>query len=193
MNVYKLKQYIRMRYQKDASPNLTYHGFHHTLDVLNACNLYIVRYNIQEHPAVLLRTAALLHDIGIIYDYFNHEWMGTLIAKELLPEWGYGDDDIETVCSMIMATKIPQSPSNMLEKILCDSDLDYLGSDHFYATGQSLFRELTAFQIVHSEEEWDRMQISFLQNHQYHTDFALRNREPVKRMYLQEIKARYGW
>lgn len=55
----------------------------------------------------------------------GHEFEGCLIARTALPGFGYTGEDI-MICGMIMATKIPQSPTNILEEIICDADLDYL-------------------------------------------------------------------
>ena len=58
----------------------------------------------------------------------------------------------EQICGMIMATKIPQSPKNYLEQILCDADLDYLGRDDFYDIGGTLFKELKTYNVLDTEE-----------------------------------------
>ena len=63
---------------------------------------------------------------------------------------------------MIMATKIPQSPRNGLEEIICDADLDYLGRDDFYEIGATLFEELKAYNVLQNEREWNRIQVKFL-------------------------------
>ena len=49
------------------------------------------------------------------------------MAKEELPKFGLSEKDIELICGMIMATKIPQNPKTKLEKIIADADLEYLG------------------------------------------------------------------
>jgi len=88
-----------------------------------------------------------------------------------------------------MATRIPQSPANLLESILCDADLDYLGRDDFKKIGQTLFEEFTEYSILQDEQAWNKLQVSFLSSHQYHTETNRTLREPVKRRYLEELKA----
>jgi hypothetical protein len=83
-------------------------------------------------------------------------------CRENLPSFGYSEADITTICGMIMATRIPQSPANLLESILCDADLDYLGRDDFKKIGQTLFEEFTEYSILHDEQAWNRLQVSFL-------------------------------
>jgi len=80
-----------------------------------------------------------------------------------------------------------------VEQIIADSDLDYLGTDYFYKIGNKLYNELKAYNRITNEEQWDRLQVNFLQNHRFHTPFAIKHREPVKRKYLNEILEKWGW
>lgn len=86
-----------------------------------------------------------------------------------------------------MATKIPQQPHNLLEQIICDADLDYLGRDDFYKIGETLRKEFLHYSIVNSDEEWETLQIKFLQNHHYHTISSQQLREPIKHQYLLQL------
>ena len=68
------------------------------------------------------------------------DWMRH--GEKLLPEFGYSETEIDTICGMILATKFPQQPHNRLEEIMCDADLDYLGRPDFFSIGNTLFEEL---------------------------------------------------
>ena len=187
MNIENLKHFIFDKLSAELSPKLTYHGIHHTKNVYSNCEKYIVRMNISDYDAYLLLTAALMHDTGFLFTYDNHEDHSMKYARELLPDWNYQKEEIDRINGMIEATKIPQQPTNMLEQIIGDSDLDYLGTDLFHPVSQTLFQELTAFNKISTEKEWNELQIRFLRNHHYHTPFAKEFREPVKQKYLQEI------
>lgn len=193
MNIRRLKNFVVAKIKADVPDNLSYHGLHHTLDVLRVCNQYIKRLNIGKKDAYLLRTAALLHDLGTLWSYANHEERGIVYAKELLPQYGYSESDIEVVSGLIMATQLPQQPNNVLETIICDADLDYLGTDMFYITGETLYQEFKFYGVVKDEEDFDRLQVKFLSNHTYQTEFARKHREPVKRKFLKEILDKWGW
>ena len=91
------------------------------------------------------------------------------------------------VKGLIWATKIPQSPKTKLEKIICDADLDYLGRRDFYQISDQLFKELKLRGLLGNKKEWNRIQISFLEGHSYHTKFALENRQPVKEKRIAEL------
>lgn len=185
-----IKRYVVDNIGSQLPVNLFYHGIHHTLEVYNVCNQYISRLNISEGDSLLLRTAALLHDVGFINTYENHEEEGAIIAKDILPTWHFSKQDQNRILSMILSTKIPQSPKALLEQILCDADLDYLGTENFYLIGETLYRELHAHNKIKDEAEWHKVQIAFLQKHHYHTEFAKKNREPIKQNHLNDLKTK---
>jgi len=189
MNFTHFKQYIIAKLQTELAENLYYHGIHHTFDVYeSACNL-AKRENITGNELVLLKTAVLLHDIGFTKQHAEHERIGCDIARDLLPNFNYKPQQIQRICDMIMATKIPQTPTNKLEQIICDADLDYLGRNDFYSIGNTLYKELTNFNYIQSEEQWNKIQLSFLEKHAYFTSTSKRLRSSKKAKHLLEIKA----
>jgi predicted metal-dependent HD superfamily phosphohydrolase len=187
----KLKERILDLLDEQLPGDLTYHGTHHTLDVLDVCNAYIERGSIEERDAVLLRTGVLFHDFGFTRSFNDHERNGAILAEKVLPDFGYGQEEIKTVEGLIMATKIPQKPETELEKIICDADLDYLGRDDYYPISNTLFQELKSLGKIKTEEEWNALQIGFLEAHNYHTTFAIENRQPEKEKRIAELKAKY--
>jgi len=188
-----MKGYIKLRREvnkilKTRLPNkLYYHALHHTDDVLKVCNEYIRREKIKSKDAKLLRIGAMLHDIGFTETYDDHEAKGQEIAQELMGNLGFSQKDIDVVKGLIWATKIPQSPKNKLEKIICDADLDYLGRRDFYKISDQLFKELKLRGLLGNKKEWNKIQINFLEGHSYHTKFALENRQPVKEKRIAEL------
>ena len=188
MHYHKTERYIAEFLQSHLPENLFYHNYNHTLDVLNAVIEIAKGENVNGHELNLLKTAALFHDCGFTVTYHGHEEEGCKIAREKLPLFDYSNEQIELVCSLIMATKTPQNPQTHLEKILCDADLFYLGTDSFKETGQKLFREWKEQGKISSEKEWDKMQIEFLESHHYLTRYAIENREKKKAEHLKKLK-----
>jgi uncharacterized protein len=182
------KTFILNELDHHLSPSLLYHGKHHTLDVLKVTRQLCVLERVGRQNTLLLKTAALFHDTGFMRSTKDHEWHGCDIARTFLPQFGYTTADIEAICGMIMATKIPQSPKTSLEAILCDADLDYLGRPDFYPIGQTLFQELKNLGVLHDEQTWNRIQVNFLSAHQFFTPTNIAAREPVKQQYLNELR-----
>jgi uncharacterized protein len=189
MNFEAAKQFIVDKLQRDLSPLLTYHGLHHTMDVFETTAELCKMEHINGENSTLLLTAALFHDAGFLINNKEHELLGCQIVREHLPDFDYSAEQIETICGMIMATKIPQSPKNHLEQILCDADLDYLGREDFFRIGDTLYEELRSYHVLKDERSWNRLQVGFLESHTFFTATNLARRNPQKRQYLTQLKA----
>jgi len=179
--------FILEKLKKELPDNLYYHNIDHTYDVLESALRIATHQQLDLAQIPLLRIAALFHDSGFTSTYKNHEQKGCELARQVLPAYGFTEEQLVAICGMIMATKIPQSPQNDIEKILCDADLDYLGRDDFYEIGNRLFKELKQQGYIETEREWNLTQKVFLENHHYHTDYARNNREGKKQKHLNEV------
>ena len=189
MNFHAVKAFVIDKLKEELSDKLTYHGLHHTLDVLYITEELCYFEKINPYDSMLLRTAALYHDSGFTINNLNHEILGCKIAQNTLPEYGYSPKEIEIICGMIMATKIPQNPQTHLEQIICDADLDYLGRDDFYFIGRTLFEEFKAYSVVKNEEDWNKLQVKFLESHTFFTQTNRQRRTNKKEKYITELKA----
>ena len=145
---------------------------------------------VNDEELLLLQTAALFHDIGFLDQYMNNEVIGAEIAKKILPQFGYKAKEIELISNMIIATDITKFPQTLLEKILCDADLDYLGRDDFEGFAGQLKRELNAYGSSLDNKQWDEIQVGFLEKHKYYTASAIALREKIKQKHLMAIKER---
>ncbi len=188
MNYHAAKAFILDELENGLADDLYYHGVHHTLDVLKVSEELCLLEKVDPYETMLVKTAALFHDSGFLMGNKMHEAQGCRLAQVYLPTYGYTDKEIDIICGMIMATKIPQSPQNYLESILCDADLDYLGRSDFYKIGRTLFEELKAYDVLHSEEAWNRLQVSFLKNHRFFTQTTLHRRGAGKARHLAALE-----
>jgi len=164
-----------------------YHNYEHTLYVTEKAVEIGQAENCTEEEIKLLKAAALWHDAGYINSYEGHEAAGCVLARQYLPEYGYLPGDIDTICGMIMATGIPQTPKNKLEEIIADADLEYLGTTGAGSKADLFFKELHVLDPLLTKEEWDRKQVSFLQTHRYFTGYCRETREHLKQTYLQSL------
>jgi uncharacterized protein len=164
-----------------------YHNYEHTLYVLQKAAEIGTHENCSEKELELLSVAALWHDTGYINTYKGHEEEGCKLAREYLPGYGYTTDDIDKICGMIMATKIPQSPKNKLEEIIADADLSYLGTGHAKMLAQKMFKELNALNPLVTKEAWHKTEIDFLTTHHYFTGYCKENKENIKQAYLKSL------
>ncbi len=171
------------------SEKLTYHSKGHTKDVVKQA-LHIANCEgiCDAQDLLILETAALFHDTGFTRVYKGHEAESCRIALQKLPESGASNAEIERIQEVIMATKIPQSPRNILEKILCDADLDYLGRHDYQQVAALLEQEWLTYNLLNTDNHFNDIQIHFLERHQYFTDYSIHHREPVKRLHLENLR-----
>jgi class 3 adenylate cyclase len=183
-----LYDFIMAKLQQDLPKNLYYHNIQHTIDVTNSADTLCRKESVSGYDRILVKSAALLHDIGFITDYDNHEYYSVKMAKEILPRFYYNLSQIEKVCELIMATKFPPNPRNHLEKIICDADLDYLGQEKFIAVSRNLFMELYERKKIKSVDEWLKTQIQFIEKHTYYTQTAIQSRNVNKNQQLENLR-----
>lgn len=169
--------------------NLYYHNVKHTLDVYTQVELIGRSEGVSDEELLLLRTAALFHDIGHIADYQTHEEMGVKICSESLPQFFYSEGQIKQICSLIMATKMPVHPTTLLEGIICDADCDYLGRSDYIPVANKLYEELRERGLAGNLSGWVTQQIEFLKGHQYYTKTARNLREENKQSQLNNLLA----
>jgi len=173
---------------KELTQRLPYHNFRHETEVYLASAKLAVLENIDDERKFLLKTAALLHDIIVVSGRTDNEERSAEFAREYLPKIDYSDKQAEKVAELILATKMPQKPRNLLEKIICDADLENLGSKDFFEWSEKLREELG----IQEGAGWYRGQIDFLQSHQYHTESARRLRGGGKKRNIKKLKRLAG-
>ncbi|MEP7165457.1 MAG: phosphohydrolase [Ferruginibacter sp.] len=183
-----MKEFVMNLLKSKLPLSYHYHEPAHTLYVQDKTIEIATQENCTPKEIALLSVAALWHDTGFINIYKGHEEESCKLAMQYLPGYGYSADDIQTICGMIMATKLPQSPKNKLEEIIADADLEYLGAKDADIMAEKLFSELQSLNPALTREKWNRQQISFIKNHHYFTRFCREYRESVKSAYLKKLQ-----
>ncbi len=184
-----MQEMILDKLEKELPGYVFYHNIKHTVDVVTEVELIGWAEGCTDEEILLLKTAGLFHDTGITVSFDNHELLGTDYARKILPGYNYTTDQIEKICSIIMATRLPPKPANLLEEIICDSDLDYLGRSDFIPVSNTLFEELKAQNKMKDLNEWNKMQVKFISAHQYFTKTARGLREVNKQLQIERIQS----
>jgi adenylate cyclase len=184
-----MQEIILDKLEKELPDYLFYHNVKHTVDVVTEVELIGWGEGCTDEEILLLKTAGLFHDAGHTIAYDNHEFYGTQLAREILPKYNYTQEQIELICSIIMSTKLPPRPTNLLENIICDSDLDYLGRSDFIPVSNTLYEELKAQNKMGSLNDWNKIQVKFISGHQYFTETARSLREVNKKLQIERIQS----
>ncbi len=184
-----IQEIILDKLERELPEYLFYHNVKHTVDVVTEVELIGWAEGCTDEEILILKTAGLFHDAGHTVAYDDHEYHGTVIAKEMLPKFNYLPEQIGKICSIIMSTKLPPNPQNLLEEIICDSDLDYLGRSDFIPVSNTLFEELKAQNKMGSLNDWNKIQVKFISGHQYFTNTARSLREVNKQLQIDRIQS----
>lgn len=173
----KVIRYVREFAEKimiqKVDDNYCYHNLEHIKEVVKAAEEIGKACNLDEIEMEIVIIAAWLHDIGYEKGYDDHEELGIQSTRELLMDFGYEHDNIQKVLGCIAATKMPQRPDNILEKVICDADLYHLSTDKFEKRSELLRQELCSTDdnnITYSE--WLSRTFSFMKKHRYFTKYG---------------------
>jgi uncharacterized protein len=183
------RKYAEDRLERELSPALFYHGVEHTrTEVVPAVETLARMEGIKGKLLYLLLTAAWFHDLGYVEQAMYHELIGARIAVQVLPSFGYTEDQVEIVRWAILATALPQLPRNRLEEILVDADLDVLGREDFMQRNGDLRRELAFLGKEFTDEQWYAEQLRFVEGHTYFTASARSLRNAQKLLNIAELR-----
>ncbi len=190
IDFYRMRQNILHLLKSSLPGTLLYHTIDRTMKIDRTIKEYAKLEALPNKDILLLRTAALYHDVGYIVEYKQNEQYATMIAKNNLPNYGYSEGDIEQICSLIWATSRKENPKNYLEELICDANSDYFGRKDYHVIAANLRKEMDLHSIKEmSEEEWLDLQLNYLQfEHRYYTDLAKNIRNKGKSRRIEELK-----
>ena len=186
-------QLVRDKVEKDFkelwTEQLSYHNYEHTLNVTKFAQKLAEEEQISKEDQEILEIAALLHDIGYLTGYFDHEDRSSQVAETLLVEQNYPVEKIEQVKRLIKATKPDHEPETRLEEIIRDADLYNLASPEYAAYAQKLRDEWEYFlNNDDSDTKWIKENHKFLKNHDYYTASAKRIFSEQKDKNIKQLK-----
>lgn len=182
-----LKIYFHIKDKLENSPEVQkffYHGWMHTKSVYDAV-FYLGRLeNVDNEDFEKLKIAALYHDTGYTTGKAeNHEYQSVAIALKELPSFGIDDQRISHICRLIVSTVPKIGPAGLLEEIMHDADLEYLGRDYYMFVSELLRREKGI-----SHKTWNVEQISFLHGHRFFTTSAQNLFDDQKEINIRKLE-----
>jgi predicted metal-dependent HD superfamily phosphohydrolase len=180
-------------YETLTRPELLYHNLVHTREVVEAVQLMHVFYQLSPEEESALQIAAWWHDVGYLYGPpENHEARSVEKARVFLTDLKAGESLIFKVEACIMATRMPQKPTGLMEEIICDADLFHLGTTAFKENSKMLRREIELITGTPLKgSEWRFSTLNLLERHHYFTAFANERLNEGKKKNLDELKAKY--
>lgn len=177
----KTKEFVAGFIGENFSEKICYHNIDHTLEVVEASEMIGHQYKISDVDMETLLIAAWFHDTGYYLGCQNHEEASAKIAQKFLQSHNIDSNIIKQVTNCILSTKLPQKPTTLLEKILCDADLFHLSSEHFLKKSQLLLHEILLRTGEISQKKWMMDTLDFISAHTYHTEYCQRKLGPLQK------------
>lgn len=183
---------VQDMFEKHTSPEQLYHNLEHTNGVVAACEEIADHYRLSEQDYLAVMIASWYHDIGYLFTTKElHEEKSAEMAYEFVLAHQQSEELAEKVKRCILATKMPQSPKDLISSIVCDADLYHLGTDDFLEINKRVRKE---YNSVCTEElsgkDWRRSTLKLLEGHQYHTDYCKTLLQAGKQKNMELLKQR---
>ena len=179
-------------FENKVSKSFKYHNLDHTRQVVRAAEEMADYYKLPPEDRNALIIAAWFHDTGFSSGQSQgHEAKSVEMATQFLKEHNADPLLIDKVVKAIETTKMPQAPGSLIEQIISDADLFHLGTDEFKIKNEELRQELAEISGEDlSKKKWRKMNITFMENHKYFTDYGKRKLQPVKEKHIAELKSK---
>lgn len=161
----------------DLPDTLHFHRLEYARKVFNQSFLLCRGEEIEQEDRLLVSTAALMLYTGLTQTYHNFENRSAVIAREILPDFEYSENQIDQICNLILATKMPFDPNNHREKILIDARMEYIGRPDYSEQIKLLYQEMKEAGSKINGQQFKKKQLELLFDFQFNTVTASRLRE----------------
>ena len=183
------EQHVSQIFEKEIPTGFEYHDMQHTREVVHYSKVIGREEGLTDEELETLMLAAWFHDSGFARDTTDHENHSAALAREFLTG-KISDDRIKQIENSILATQIPQSPTNKLGEILCDADMFHLSlEEEFIIRNIKLRNEWNNIYQKEMDERtfWDQTAY-FLSLHQYFTNYAKAAMQPGKEFNQHQVQ-----
>ena len=185
----KVEEFASQILKQDIEDKFVYHDHYHTSRVVEASKTIGKECGLSDQEIEYVSIAAWFHDTGYKLGCDHHEENGAKIAEEFLKKEGYSQEGIEIIKGCILATRMPQSPTNLLEDVICDADLHHLACTDYTEMAEKMHREIEKVKGKEIDAQtWNQMNYDFFKDHEYFTPYAQKKLQPIKDENLGSIK-----
>jgi hypothetical protein len=163
--------------------------------VVKSAKKMVKFYKLSKEETFILLAAAWFHDVGYLTGAAEHEEKSSKYAQQFLPEQDIGAKTIAAIMAAISITKLPQKPTKLIERIICDADLFHLGTSQFWKQSEAVRLEISCrLEKNLLKFDWLCGDLKFVGEHHFHTYYGKkflqprqnRNQEKIGQLILQE-------
>lgn len=187
----EVKDYAIKLLSEHLPDNIMYHSINHTEDVVSSVREIAMKQKLPDEDVEIVTIAAWFHDLGYTQGCEKHELNSAKMARAFLEGHSIPESSIRKIEGCIMATEMPQNPTNLLEQVICDADMMHLADHDYFNKAALLHREIEKTKVCKiTEQEWLRMNQDFLDKHCFFTEYAKKNYESAVKENLKKVRDR---
>lgn len=171
IKVQDIEDMITKMFDDEAPPNLYFHNSSMVKNISNQVELLSTAEKLPEEEYVNLKLASVFLLTGFITDYEKPMEASSRLVEEILPRYGFSQENIEATKKIIKNSFINHNES-ISDNILHDARYDYLGRVDYMKLTEKLQRERTEYGKLCEGSEWIELQEKLLGANDFITDTA---------------------
>jgi adenylate cyclase len=171
MKLQDIEEQVFKLFDDEAPPDLYFHNSALTKSICTQVELLARAEGLLDEEYVILKLSAVFLLTGYISDYDNPLNASCENAAEMLPKYGFKENDIEETKRLITSS-FTGVPASLSEMILHDSLYDYLGRVDYLKQTERLLKEKMAYGKVTDSLKWINGQKDFLISNDFYTNSA---------------------
>lgn len=170
----KTEEYVTSLYKSANKDNIVYHTLEHTQNVVTRVYEIAAHYELSEKDLTILGIAAWFHDVGHLYTSPSlHELKSVEFMKEFMQQQKADSDMISEVEACIMATKLTNEPTGLLQQIIRDADSYHFGTKDFKEINKLVKKENELRGLSTMVMDWDINTLNSLKAHKFYTSYCI--------------------
>src|ERR1035437_1389512 len=171
-----IEEMIIKMFDNEAPPNLYFHNSSMVKNISNQVELLSRAENLPDEEFINLKLASVFLLTGFISDYEKPMEASLRLVEEILPGYGFSQENVESTKKMIR-NSFSGHQESLTDNILHDARYDYLGRVDYMKLIDKLLRERTEYGNHPDNKTWIEFQKKQLSDHQFITNTArlLRN------------------
>ena len=190
----EVEAYVTNFISEQVPKEYAYHDVQHTVGVVTDAKEIASAIDLPDTELEILLLAAWFHDTGYDKGAVNHEERSAMYARDYLSSQGYNPDNLRRIEGCILATKMPHTPKDLLERVICDADLGHIGQKVYWERCSKVRQEMALTRdIIMTDQEWVDFELEFMKKHHFHTPVAQelyiqRKQKHIRQLEKQKVR-----
>ncbi|MEP6675420.1 MAG: Pycsar system effector family protein [Ferruginibacter sp.] len=169
----KTEDFVIELYKNANKHHIVYHTLEHTQTVVTHVFEIASHYELAEKDLAILDIAAWFHDVGHLYTSpAQHEQKSVEIMTSFMEEQQGDSGLVKEIAEVIMATKLTNEPSGILQEIIRDADSYHFGTKRFKEMNKLVKKENQLRGLGTITKDWASNTLETLKAHKFYTGYC---------------------